>query len=100
MVADDTHDIGGIMYVRLKSYLDELSAIEEARPEHQRRRVPTMKEIAEAVGYNPVTMSRLATGKIRSLNLELGAAIIDEMRRRGFPMEVSDLVAYRPAEEG
>lgn len=87
------------MYIRLKSYLDELAAAEEAKPEAQRRQVPTMKEIAEAVDYNPVSMSRLATGKIRSLNLELASKIIDEVRRWGFPMETTDLVVYRPSKQ-
>lgn len=86
------------MYIRLKPYLEELAIKETARPEVERREVPTMEEIARAVGYNPVSMSRLVTGKIKSLNLELGAAIIDEVRRRGFAMEVTDLVGYDPAE--
>lgn len=95
---EDKEPQGGVMYIRLKSYLDELAAVEEAKPEGQRRPVPTMKEIAEAVDYNPVSMSRLATGKIRSLNLDLASKIIDEVRRWGFQMEITDLVAYRPKE--
>ena len=84
------------MYIRLKPYLEELELKEEAKPETLRRPTPTMKDIAEAVGYNPVSMSRLATGKIRSLNFDLGAAIIEEVRRWGFPMEVTDLITYQP----
>lgn len=84
------------MYIRLKAYLSELAAAEEQKPRQLRRPVPTMKELAEAVDYDPQTMSRLATGKIKSLNFELGAKIIDEMRGRGFQMQVTDLIAYEP----
>jgi hypothetical protein len=96
-VASDTTE-EGVMYIRLGPYLEELALAEKAKPEGQRRLVPTMRDIAEAIGYNPVSMSRLATGKIGSLNFKLGAAIIDEVRRWGFPMEVPDLIAYKPAE--
>jgi hypothetical protein len=97
-MAEDKHTQGGIMYIRLKPYLEELAIKEEARPEEERRPVPTMEEIARSVKYNPVSMSRLVTGRIKSLNLELGAAIVDELRRRGFPMQVTDLVGYEPPE--
>jgi hypothetical protein len=86
------------MYVSLRSYVDRLSAIENSKPRDQRRMVPSMKELAEEVGIHPVTMSSIASSSIRQLNLEIGGRIIAAMRRRGFPMDVSDLLAFREAE--
>lgn len=100
MSEEKTRNNGGIMYIRLKPYLEELTLKEAAKPKDKRRPVPTMEEIAKAVGYNPVSMSRLVTGRIKSLNLELGAAIIDEVRAWGFPMQVNDLIGYESPRTG
>lgn len=89
----------GAMYVRLGVYLEGLEASERTMPEGKRRDVPTMKELAEAAGINPVTLSRLVTGKIGSLNLKIGAAILDELNRRGFNATPNDILAYRPPSE-
>jgi DNA-binding Xre family transcriptional regulator len=87
------------MYVSLRSYIDRLSAIENSKPKDQRRPVPTMKELAEEIGIHQVTMSAISNSNIRQLNLETGGRIISAMRRRGFSMEVGDLLAFREAEE-
>lgn len=84
------------MYVKLSGYLEGLENLERSKPEGQRRDVPSMKELAEAAGIHPVTMSKLVTGKINSLNFGTGAAIIGELRRRGFNTDVADILAYRP----
>ncbi|MBA3530492.1 MAG: hypothetical protein H0T73_01035 [Ardenticatenales bacterium] len=75
-----------------------MEALEQSRSESQRREVPSIVALAEAVGIHPITMSNIANNHVTRFNLETGAAIIDEMRRRGFPMEAHDLIAYRPAE--
>jgi DNA-binding Xre family transcriptional regulator len=90
---------GGTMYVTLRSYIERLSALENSKPKDQRRHVPTMKELAEEVGIHQVTMSEISNSNIRQLNLETGGRIIAAMRRRGFSMDVNDLLAYREAEE-
>ncbi|MBA3533278.1 MAG: hypothetical protein H0T73_15265 [Ardenticatenales bacterium] len=56
-----------------------------------------MAEIATDIGLSAVAMSNIATNSIKQLSLETGGKIIAAMRARGFPMEVGDLVAYRPA---
>lgn len=84
------------MYITLNAYLEGLEATERSKPEGARRSVPTMRELAEVAGISAVSMSRLATGKVNSLNFDTGAAIITEMRRRGFDTEIGDFVAYRP----
>src|SRR5262245_40089108 len=86
----------GTMYITLKTYLDHLEAIEKSKAEHQRRKVPSMEELAKAVGIHPVTLSNIANSNIRQLNLETGGRIITAMRRFGFPMTVTDLIGYRP----
>ncbi len=86
------------MYVTLKEYLSRMETLERTRPDGQRRSVPSIVELAKAVGIHPITMSDIANNHVIRFNLHTGAAIMDEMRRRGFPMDVSDLLAYRPAE--
>jgi hypothetical protein len=89
----------GAMYVVLKSYLDGLEAIERSKPDTQRRKVPTIGELAAELGIHRVTLSNVVNGNIAQLNLELGGRIITAMRRRGFAADVTDLIAYRPPEE-
>lgn len=85
----------GTLYITLKSYLDELDALEKSKPADQRRRVPGMEELAKAVGIHPVTLSNIANSNIQQLNLATGGRIITAIRQFGFPMEVTDLLAYR-----
>lgn len=86
------------MYMQLGQYLEHLKAIERTKPERARREVPSMRELADAAGINPVSLSRLETGKIGSLRFEIGAAILDELRRRGFETQPGDIIGYRPPE--
>ena len=44
----------------------------------------------------PTWLSRLINGKARRVTFNLGSAIIAEMHRRGFPMEITDLLDYHP----
>lgn len=87
------------MYISLRSYLNRLDAIEKSKPEGQRKRVPSMEELAKMVGIHPVTLSNIANSNIRQLNLETGGRIIGAMRSFGFPMSVTDLIEYREADE-
>ena len=86
------------MYITLKSYLDRLEALERSRPASQRRDVPSIGELAKELGIHRVTLSNIANGNIRQLDLETGGRIITALRRRGFEMDVSDMIAYRPPE--
>lgn len=85
----------GVMYIKLDSYLEEVAAIERAKPSSERRAIPMKKEIAQAIGMTPTALARIIKGRVGLLRLDVGAAIISEMRLRGFSMEVSDLIAYR-----
>lgn len=86
------------MYIQLKTHLESLKAKENSKPKENRRPVPTMEEIANDIGMTTVALSNIATNKINQLNLKTGGKIIAAIRARGFPMEVSDLMAYREGE--
>jgi len=83
------------LYIILKSYLNRLDAEEKAKPKGEQRPVPTLSEIAQDIGLSRNAMSNISTNTLRQLTLKTGGKIIAAVRRRGFPMEVSDLVAYR-----
>jgi hypothetical protein len=87
------------MYVVLKPYLEGLEARERSKPEGQRRSVPSIGELARELGIHRITLSNIANGRIKQLDLETGGRIITAMHRRGFQMEVTDLIAYRPPED-
>ena len=87
----------GYMYFNLKGYLAQLEASEAAKPDGEQRTVPSLTDLARAAGVHKVTMSKLVRGQIRSLNFDIGTAIIAEMRRNGFETQPGDLFGY---EEG
>jgi DNA-binding Xre family transcriptional regulator len=87
------------MYINLEAYLSQLKAIEKMKPEDQRRKVPTLSELADCLGMHKTSIIRLSNNKVKQLSLETGDKIIAEMRRRGFPMEVGDLIVYHELEE-
>ena len=88
------------MYITLKSYLDRLKEAEQAKPDHEQRHVPNLSELADDIGLTRAAVSYIATNKVNQLNLETGGKIIAAMRARGFPMEITDLLAYRPPAGG
>src|SRR5688500_17761186 len=90
---------GGSMYITMKSYLGHLEALERSKPATSRRPVPTIGELAEELGIHRVTLSNIVNGNIQQLDLKTGGRLITAMRQRGFEMDVSDIIAYRPPEE-
>ena len=86
------------MIVTLERHLAILKESERAKPKEQRRRVPSYAALAIAAGVDTATISRLARGEIESLKLQTGAAILDELRARGFDSDLNDILAYKPKE--
>lgn len=84
----------GKMRVTLKSYLERLRELEGARPEGQRRSVPSIRELAREIEVNPATLSNVVNNHTELLNLEMGSRIIRALRRRGFDTGVSDILAF------
>jgi DNA-binding Xre family transcriptional regulator len=84
--------------VTLKDYLKKLEAAETEKAPALRRNVPTIPELAAAAGVQRQTMYNIAGNNIKMVNLETLSAIMSELRRRGFEVEVSDLLKAYPAE--
>jgi transcriptional regulator with XRE-family HTH domain len=63
------------------------------------RDVPSIPDLARAAGVSRGTMYNLVKGNVKHVSLELLAAIINELRRRGFDVELSHLLTTYPAEE-
>jgi hypothetical protein len=89
---------GGTMHIVLKSYLERLETSERSKPAGQRRRVPTMDELAKEAGLHYVTLNKIVNNNISQLSLETGGKIISAVRRFGFPMAATDLIDYLPEE--
>jgi hypothetical protein len=80
------------------SYLRRLKETENSKPPAKRRPIPTMKALAEELGVHQMTLSDIANSRVELLNLTLAARLIAAMRRRGFPMEIGDMLEYREPE--
>jgi hypothetical protein len=87
---------GGTMHIVLKDYLERLEATERSKPAGERKRVPSMSELAGEIGLHYVTLNKIANNNISQLSLETGGKIISAVRRFGFPMSAGDLIAYEP----
>ena len=86
------------MYINLNTYLSHLKAIESRKAKEVRKKVPSLSELASSIGMHQTSLSRLANNKVNQLTLDTGGKIIAEMRRRGFPMQITDLIDYRDDE--
>lgn len=87
---------GATIYITLKSYLSNLEEQERLLPSEVRRRVPSFADLAIDIGVTRAAISYIASGDIKQLNLEIAGKIIAAMRGRGFHMELTDLLGYRP----
>lgn len=85
------------LVLSFRAYLSGLRAAELKKPVTERRRVPTLTELAREVGVSPAQFARIVGGEVQSLNLKTGARIIAVMRQHGFEMEERDLIQYWPA---
>lgn len=80
--------------VTLNSYLDRLAEIESTKHKSDRLPVPSIAELAEAVGIGRSGLGRIANNQIGNLNRKVLAKTIAELRRRGFDTQVSDVLVY------
>lgn len=86
----------GIMAMQLDSYLRRLRSTERLKPESERRRIPTIKELAARAGIHATTLSRIINGHTRFINLDTMQIIFTEMWRLGFEIEPNDLLSFEP----
>lgn len=82
------------MAVVFGEYLKRLETEEKAKPLAERRRVPTIEEIAKELDIHPVTLRNIANGNIKKLDLETAGKTITLMRHLGFPMRDTDFVQF------
>ena len=82
------------MAVVFGEYLKRLEAEEKAKPLAERRRIPTIEEIAKELDIHPVTLRNIANNNIKKLDLETAGKAITLMRHLGFPMRDTDFVQF------
>jgi DNA-binding Xre family transcriptional regulator len=85
--------------VTLNEHLRHLAGIEAVKLPSQQRRVPTLTELAESIGVHRVTVTNLANNRARHLNLDTMNAVLNELRRRGFNSNLSDILQAYPVSE-
>lgn len=76
--------------ITVREHLKELEA-REGRKAYGAA-VPSIPELAEAVGVTRATLYNF--DKVKALNLRLLNRIIQELRRRGFPTRLEDVLVY------
>lgn len=86
----------GRMYVTFAAYLNQLKANELQKPPEQRKEVPTLTELAQAAGRHEINFSNMVNGKTKALNLEVAQLALDELWRRGFEPQITDIIRYSP----
>ncbi len=84
--------LSGTMYCKLGEYIGQLRAME--RQQETSHKVPMMKELASAAGLTTAGMSNLVRRKTQSLSFKVGAAILTEMRSRGFDTRIDDILGF------
>jgi DNA-binding transcriptional regulator YhcF (GntR family) len=84
----------GTMAVVFGEYLRGLEKEENQKPLEQRRRVPSIEELASELKLHPVTLRNIANNNIKKLDLETAASAIKLMRRLGFAMRDTDFVRF------
>lgn len=82
------------MAVVFGEYLRRLEKEEAQKPLAQRRRVPTIEELATELDLHPVTLRNIANNNIKKLDLETAGKAINLMRQLGFPMRDTDFVRF------
>ena len=83
------------MKIILKHYLERLDYDQEFKPEDERLKVPSVAELAKDIEVTRAHLYKLMNNEAKVLNMKHAERILRSMRRRGFPMEVGDLLEYR-----
>lgn len=87
------------MIILLKHYLARLEAEESVKPPHLRRDIPSITKLAKEVGLSRQQLQSWASNQVRNINLDVTDKILKAMQRRGFPMEISDMLGYYNEEQ-
>lgn len=84
------------MNVVFGKYLKALETAEQAKPLDQRRRVPSIEDLAPEVALHPVTLRNIANNNIKKLDLDTAGKLITLMRQLGFDTTETDVIRYVP----
>lgn len=76
-----------VVIFTLKAYLNKMSAM-------RRGSVPTQEELAKACGLEPANFSKMVNNRTAGPKRATLAALIKELRRRGFEVDFNDLFEY------
>lgn len=87
-----------IVKLALRDLLILLEAGEVGKPPSKRRAVPSLTELAEAANISRQGMVYFSE-EAKRVNLETLAIVLYELRRRGFEVEVGDLLREYPVGE-
>lgn len=96
--AKTTQNKDGQVYFTFNGYLDKLRSDENLKPPSERQVVPTVKDLAGAVGVHEVTLHNIVNGKIRRLNIDTMESVLNELWRLGFKPQLNDFIRYTPPE--
>lgn len=88
-----------MLYVTLSECLNKLRAQEGEKEYHERRQVPSLTEIADSIGMHRVTITNLANNNISNVSRKTMAAVVNELRRRGFVVNAGDVFTFFPANQ-
>ena len=90
-VEDSTYRGDIVIQLTIDAFLTRLEAEKKANPS-DKRDVPSIPELAKAAGVSRGAMYNLVTGRVKHVNIELLTAVANELRRRGFEVQVDDLL--------
>lgn len=80
------------MKIVIKDYLKRLEYEELQRPAAERRRVPSLRELAEAVPLSRMAMYRLVGGQTKFINRDVIESVAKHLRSLGFEPKTTDLI--------
>jgi DNA-binding Xre family transcriptional regulator len=84
-----------VVRITLKDYLIRLQAADLDKPESVRRKVPTLNELASAIGISRESMSRFANNHRRRIDLDFFVTIADELEKCGWEPQISDFLTLQ-----
>ena len=80
--------------VTIKRYLEVVRAQEILKPESERRKVPRIEDFANAASVTKTAFIDFMNNKPRGINRDIMDSSIKLLRKSGFAVGITDLVAF------
>ena len=93
-VNDQAEDV--MILVNLSEHLAALKVAEAQKLPSLRRPVPSIATLAREAGIGRTTLYQIASNSVQSINRHILTSVIKSLRKRGFPVSVSDLIKEYP----